>query len=147
MKKMSVIGALLLFTVACHDTRAVRPIGPDNLLLGVPASNTMIFVPENFDLKVGIPITGVYSYMLSRGTYKPIVEDDKGVFYRSPGGITRVKVNPGGPGVDMDVVNGGIFFDKTKSKAFLWMYAAPTGYTVVFSEEVPPGEFKLESKN
>lgn len=146
MKILWIICVLLLLIMGCLDTRNVRPISPNRFFQGISAKNMIMNVPDNFDLNVTM-IVGVMNYRFPRGNYEPLVEDDKGVFFKSPERLTRVKVTKlDSMGTNMGIVDGGIFIDQTKSKGFLWIYNPFNGEAIVFPEEIPAEHFKLEPK-
>jgi len=151
MKKMFIICVLILLIMlimGCFDLRKVRPISPNRSFQGVPAKNMIINVPDDFNLNV-TTIVGVMKYRFPRGNYEPLVEDEKGVFFKSPERITRVKItklDDGNP--NMGIVDGGIFVDQTNSKSFLWIHYPASFYeeTIVFPEEISAEHFKLEPR-
>ena len=147
MKKMFIICVLpLLITLimGCLDTRNVRPISPNRFFQGISAKNMIINVPDDFNLNVTL-IVGVLNYRFPRGNYEPFVEDDKGVFFKSPERLTRVKITKlDNNSPNMGIVDGGIFVDQTNSKSFLWIYDDYNAQAIVFPEEIPAKHFKLE---
>ena len=73
----SALMGLLALLVGCST---LRPLSAEKTLDGYPARTTSIVVSEAYSFKPGLA-----THTLPAGTYTPVLEDDAGIYFQSPG--------------------------------------------------------------
>lgn len=84
-----------------------RPVSPETQLSGQLATELVLELPEPCTIVPGgAPVgrSGVHGYTLPAGSYRPILEDDEGVYFASPTDILMIEptlraVNPSPGGI------------------------------------------------
>jgi hypothetical protein len=91
---------VLALSASLGGCRSVRPLGPSSRLRERPVTELALrFGKPCITLPGGTPMgrpDGVRSHVLPAGVYRPVLEDDRGVYFASEGGISVTEPAPRG---------------------------------------------------